>query len=125
MLDLSRIENLRERGDKWVGQCPACSEMGRDRKGEHLFVHKNGRFGCVQYPGNGGKGHRKRIAQLVGVPGSRRSQSRNKRVTDRNGANTLDGIIRSFETKLAMRSTRRDTYHDQHGRDLFLIVRFE
>ena len=49
-----------------VGRCPACAAAGQDRKGEHLVVYPDGRFGCVLYPGDGGWLHRKAIWEAVG-----------------------------------------------------------
>src|SRR5208282_669062 len=42
-------------------------ESGNDRKGEHLYVYANGRFGCVIYPAAEGKIHRQRILELTGM----------------------------------------------------------
>ena len=68
MLDLNKLQNAHERGGKTVARCPACAEAGGDRKGEHLFLKADGRFGCVQFPGVDGQAHRKRIFELVGIP---------------------------------------------------------
>ena len=63
-LDLSRLENVRERVGKVIARCPACSEMDRDKTGEHLAVFPDGKFGCVAYPKD--RGHRSRIYALAG-----------------------------------------------------------
>jgi hypothetical protein len=68
-LDISKLQNVRIRGNKTTARCPACAESGRDKKGEHLIIHSpRGHFGCVVYPGNGpdAKGHRRRIFALCG-----------------------------------------------------------
>ena len=65
-LDLSRLENSRQRGPRIIAQCPACAEKGQDSKGEHLVIMDNGSFGCVVHPGAAGKQHRQRIFTLVG-----------------------------------------------------------
>jgi hypothetical protein len=67
-LDLSKLENVRTRGDKIIAQCPACAESDQDHTCEHLIVDQRGRFGCVVYPGRGpeAKAHRRRIFELVG-----------------------------------------------------------
>ena len=65
-LDLSRLENVRQRGNKTVARCPACAELGHDEKGEHLVIMADGRFGCVVCPGAAGKDHRKQIHALAG-----------------------------------------------------------
>lgn len=70
-LDLTRLENARERGGKTTARCPACAEAGNDTKGEHLVIMPDGRFGCVAHPGAAGKVHRQRIFALAGVRSSR------------------------------------------------------
>jgi hypothetical protein len=67
-LDISRLENVRTRGDKKIARCPACAEAGHDQKGEHLVINEDGSFGCVIYPGDSvdAKKHRKRIFALCG-----------------------------------------------------------
>lgn len=65
-LDLSRLEKVRQRGNKTVARCPACAELGHDEKGEHLVIMADGRFGCVVCPGAAGKDHRKQIHALAG-----------------------------------------------------------
>lgn len=65
-LDLSRLENARQRGEKIIARCPACAEHGHDEKGEHLVIMPDGRFGCVTCPGAAGKAHRQRIHALAG-----------------------------------------------------------
>jgi hypothetical protein len=65
-LDISKLENVRTRGDKTTARCPACTEPGHDQKGEHLVINADGSFGCVVYPGDSAdaKEHRKRIFAL-------------------------------------------------------------
>jgi hypothetical protein len=67
-LDISKLENARERSGKVIARCPACAEAGHDKKGEHLFICEDRRFGCVIYPGDGSeaKEHRRRISTLCG-----------------------------------------------------------
>ncbi len=66
-LDLTKLEKVRQRGSNTIARCPACAEVGRDRKGEHLFINDRGHFGCVLYPGADGQTHRQRIFELAGV----------------------------------------------------------
>jgi hypothetical protein len=67
-LDISKLENVRKRGEKVKARCPACSQAGHDQRGEHLVVGVDGRFACVVYPGDSvdAKEHRKRIFALCG-----------------------------------------------------------
>ncbi len=66
-LDLSKLEMVKPRGSDILARCPACAESGNDRKGEHLYVYADSRFGCVIYPAAEGKAHRQRIFELVGM----------------------------------------------------------
>jgi len=66
-LDLRRLKVSRRLEDGTVvARCPACAAEGQDRKGEHLVVYPDGRFGCVAYPGDGGWLHRREIWAAVG-----------------------------------------------------------
>jgi hypothetical protein len=67
-LDISKLEKVRGRGNKTIARCPACAEAGNDKAGEHLFINKDGKFGCVLYPGDAAeaKKHRRRIFALCG-----------------------------------------------------------
>jgi len=69
-LNLSQLENVKYQGKKVISRCPACGEMGNDRKGNHLFIEPGGRFGCVVYPGTDGHQHRQRIFELIGMKSS-------------------------------------------------------
>lgn len=64
---LCELENVKKKGNSIVARCPACAEMGNDRKGNHLFINGKGQFSCVVNPGMDGKQHRKRIFELVGI----------------------------------------------------------
>jgi hypothetical protein len=67
-LDISKLEHVRTNGAKTTARCPVCAQAGHDRKGDHLIIQADGRFGCVVYPGNGpdAKEHRRRIFALCG-----------------------------------------------------------
>jgi hypothetical protein len=70
-LDVSKLEKARELADGgWQARCPACAEEGGDRKGEHLRIYPDGRFGCCVHPQD--REHRRRIFALAGnrKPGS-------------------------------------------------------
>ena len=50
MLDLSKLENVKQRGGKTIAACPACRSAGGDKKGNHLFIKSldgSGKYGCV------------------------------------------------------------------------------
>ena len=66
-LDITKLEKVRMQQGKIIARCPACAEIEQDKKGEHLFIDNEERFGCVIYPGETGKEHRKRIFALVGI----------------------------------------------------------
>lgn len=64
-LDLTKLEKVRDLGNGGIqARCPACAEAGQDRKGEHLRIQADGRFGCCVYPQD--RLHRKRIFALAG-----------------------------------------------------------
>jgi hypothetical protein len=66
MLDLDRIDNLRRRGSKATGACPACRAEGRDKKGIHFFCNtETERFGCAAHQGD--KAHRQAIFSYIGI----------------------------------------------------------
>ena len=72
MLDTTRLQNIQHRNGIIVAQCPACADEGGDRKGEHLFIGQDGRFGCVLYPEKSSqpeaaRAHRKRIFEFIGI----------------------------------------------------------
>lgn len=69
-LDLKKLENLVALGDGSAqARCPACAEQGQDKKGEHLRIYPDGRFGCCVFPGD--REHRRRIFTLAGERGRR------------------------------------------------------
>lgn len=111
-LDLSRLENVRQRGDKTVARCPACAEENRDTKGEHLVIYQDGRFGCVANPGAAGKSHRQRIFALAGEPHCRSRGACMVRVRRPAASNLqqvaglLDGIGRFGRVALTYARTR-------------------
>jgi hypothetical protein len=67
-LDLTKLEKVVELADGVKrARCPACAEGGSDRKGEHLRVYPDGKFGCCVFPQD--REHRKRIFALAGDRG--------------------------------------------------------
>lgn len=64
-LHLSKLQCLADAADGGKqARCPACAELGHDRKGEHLRIYADGRFGCCVHPKD--REHRKRIFALAG-----------------------------------------------------------
>ena len=64
-LDVAKLEKVRElAGGVVQARCPACAESGGDRKGQHLRIYPDGRFGCCVHPKD--SEHRKRIFVLAG-----------------------------------------------------------
>lgn len=63
-LDLEKLENVREREAKTIARCPACAVTGHDKRGEHLILYPDGRFGCVANSGDAE--HRRVIWKLAG-----------------------------------------------------------
>jgi hypothetical protein len=71
-LDLTKIEGLCPGAEKSTGRCPACAENGGDRKGKHLVIYPDGRFGCGAHQSD--EEHRRRIFALVGLKGGKRGK---------------------------------------------------
>jgi putative DNA primase/helicase len=114
-LDETRLENVKLRhGGGFTSQCPACFEDGHDKTGNHLVIFRGGSFACVQYPGNDGIEHRKRIFELVGIP------DKPAKKKSPCGFPTLELAIQYQERKLKMKATRRDWYNQR-----FLVVRLD
>jgi hypothetical protein len=65
-LDLGRLEKVRQMGGKILARCPACADEGHDRRGDHLVILPDGKFGCAAMPGDAE--HRRRIFALAGIP---------------------------------------------------------
>jgi len=64
-LNLNKLEKVVDLGDGGKrARCPACAEGRQDRKGEHLRIYPDGKFGCCVFPGD--PEHRKRIFVLAG-----------------------------------------------------------
>ena len=64
-LDRTKLQKVRDLGSGGLqAQCPACAETGQDRKGEHLRISPEGKFGCCVFPGD--REHRRRIFALAG-----------------------------------------------------------
>ena len=71
-LDSSKLENLTKLSDDRLrARCPACAADGKDRKGEHLIIYSNGRFGCAAHQED--REHRSLIFKLAGINRSRRA----------------------------------------------------
>jgi len=69
-------------------RCPACAEGGSDRKGEHLRISPEGKFGCCVFPGD--HDHRKRIFSLAG---DHRPKEIKVRVAGGGAATVQSGIL--------------------------------
>ena len=114
-LDETRLENVHQRDGKIIARCPACFEQGHDKTGNHLVINETGKFGCVQFPGDQGIEHRKRIFALVGV----------RDETEPRTFPTLGDAIASVMRKLKMLVKRKDVYYDADGNVHFVVVRFD
>ncbi len=64
-LDIRKLEKVVDLGNGVRrARCPACAEGGGDRKGEHLRIYPDGKFGCCVHAGD--HVHRQRIFALAG-----------------------------------------------------------
>lgn len=69
-LDLKKLENVKTKADgKVTARCPACAVDGGDRKGEHLVIFPDGKYGCAVFVGD--KDHNRQIFRLTGQGESR------------------------------------------------------
>jgi len=101
-LDLTRLEKVRQVGSKIIARCPACAEEGRNRRGHHLVIFPDGKFGCAAMPGD--NEHRRRIKALAGLPseGRRKPEEdrrwREQRARERATANERANLIDATKT---------------------------
>jgi len=64
-LDIKKLQNVKRLGGgKIEARCPACAEIGHDKKGNHLCILPSGKFGCVKHPKD--HEHNSRIHALAG-----------------------------------------------------------
>jgi hypothetical protein len=64
-LDTTKLEKARRLPDGSVrARCPACAAQGHDKKGEHLMIGADGRYGCAVHPRDAK--HRRIIWALAG-----------------------------------------------------------
>ena len=73
-LDFSKLECVKALADRTIAACPACREQGHDKKGNHLVIWPDGKFGCVSNPEDGA--HRSRIFALAGEKDEKPSPAR-------------------------------------------------
>lgn len=99
-LDLKKLTN-RHRSNKdgkqaLIARCPACAEEGHDRRGDHLIVFRDGRFGCVVFPGVAPSAHRhrQRIWQLVGTGATGARNAPSRRYTPKSRLRSYPATIR-------------------------------
>jgi hypothetical protein len=99
-LDLSKLQCLADAADGGKqARCPACAEVGHDRKGEHLRIYADGRFGCCVHPKD--REHRKRIFALAGDsrPQVIRVKVANTKTREPVQRNVLGRLGRLFESQ--------------------------
>lgn len=122
-LDIDRLECVCRSPEKIIARCPACAELGEDKKGQHLCIFPDDRYACIKHPGEEGRVHRARIYQLSGLP-EPASQCCKKK-SKQSGWTTLDGAIAKAAVGLAQRETRRWIYREADGRERLAVVRFD
>lgn len=108
-LNLSKLQCLADAGDGGKqARCPACAEQGHDRKGEHLRIYADGRFGCCVHPKD--REHRKRIFALAGdsEPKTIRVKVAKTRTGSAIHSNVLGRLGRLFESQTEDSGTTAD-----------------
>jgi len=62
---MKKLSHVSEKPDgKVTARCPACALDGKDKRGDHLVVYPDGKFGCVKYEKD--STHRKLIYSSAG-----------------------------------------------------------
>jgi hypothetical protein len=125
-LDLSRLENLRQRGDSLIARCPACAEEGGDHRSIHLRIFPSGKFCCAARQKD--VEHNRLIFALIGLPNERKPSDpaevrrwkeqrakEQRRVQERA---RLSAIIREKRSTIIARHswTERDAWDDSPQR---------
>lgn len=71
MLDLSKLENIKQHGYKIIAACPACRAEHHDRAGDHLAIFagddgmfENGKYICIKHEND--SDHSREIFALIG-----------------------------------------------------------
>jgi 5S rRNA maturation endonuclease (ribonuclease M5) len=62
IIDLEKIEGIRQNGIDFIGRCPVCALEGRDRSKNHLSILSSGKYNCIA-----DSSHNKGIYQLIGI----------------------------------------------------------
>lgn len=109
-LDVKKLEKVVDLADGVKrARCPACAEKGQDKKGEHLRIAADGKFGCCVFPGD--REHRKRIYALAGERGPRgiRVKVAGVRVAETVQTGILGRLGRVFGSPAATYSTIGDS----------------
>jgi len=83
MRDLSRLKKVKTVGGKIISQCPACEELGADKKGNHLVVFPSEAYHCII---NESKEHLSRVSHLAGWDNEREFTDEEKRAYAKNKA---------------------------------------
>jgi hypothetical protein len=47
VIDITKLENLKEVSDGWISRCPVCALAGNDKTGNHLRIWKTAAFKCI------------------------------------------------------------------------------
>jgi hypothetical protein len=125
-LDVNKLEKVREVGNGTLqARCPACAEAGQDRKGEHLRIQPDGKFGCCVFPQD--RLHRKRIFALAGDNQPRVIKVRDQRpkISSTIKDSVLGRLGRVFPSPAkenenndeSIRTLRTPTYSYAYGKD--------
>lgn len=64
-LDRQKLDIVREENGCIYARCPACAELGEDRKKQHLVIFEDGAYYCHKYGDD--DEHKQRIWQLAGL----------------------------------------------------------
>ncbi len=105
-IDTTRLEKVRQTGNKTVARCPACAATGGDRSGVHFFLNTaDGKFGCSAFQKD--TEHRREIFRLIGIKGERQpdpARDRQRREDQRRERQATEARTKLIETAKTRRA---------------------
>ena len=100
MLDLTKLEKVRALTSGIItARCPACAEVDRDHKSEHLKIWPDGHYACAANQGDGE--HSRRIYAQAGVAVETRSST--------HYPSRRPAITQPYEAPLPMLNSRQES----------------
>src|ERR1019366_9431372 len=108
-LDQEKLECVHESGGRTLARCPACAASGHDRRGVHLILYPDGRFGCAAYPGD--SEHRRIIWRLAGGANEWKIHDRLVRASGARGSSPISRTDRTSSVDSCSSARARGVTH--------------